>query len=248
MRAADNTTIFLGLMRCFQATTLLVLILIEEKSTQPTVAITPSAGYNASLDPETSFSFQCDATGANDIRWIVDGLPSALQIIVDRRIFESTIMIVDLATGSLSRSISISRNVTNEHTTVICRADSFTPSVTIDSDPAIFQVQGLLEAPPNLILSQADDRCTRRLSWDQPFSLDITDVNPDISHYKVCYSLSNVNKPQCTYVNQTEFAFLNVGIPLLFSVSAVNVVGEGNTSSIFHDGNGCTNTTGMITI
>ena len=233
-------------MRRFQAINLLlVLLLIEGRRAQPTAAISPSAGYNASLDAQASFSFQCDARGADDIRWIVDSLPSSFQTIVDRGIFESVVMVVDLDTRSLSRSLSISRNVTNEHVTIICRADSFTPSATVDSDPAIFQVQGLLEAPPNLMFLETNDECMRRISWGEPFSLDITDIEPDISHYNVCYSLRNADKSRCLYVNQTEFSFLNVSVPLLFTVSAVNVVGEGNSSSILYGGNGCAKTTGM---
>ena len=42
----------------------------------------------------------------------------------------------------------------------------------------------------------------------------------------------------------TEYTFLSVSIPLLFTMSAVNVVDEGNASSIPHDGNGWNNTTG----
>ena len=234
------------IMRSFQATNLLlVLLLIEGRRAQPTVAITPSAGYNASLDAQASFSFQCDVTGADDIRWIVDGLPSSFQTIIDRGIFQSTVMTVDLDTGSLSSSISISRNVTNEHVTIICRGDTFTPSATVYSDPVIFQVQGLLEAPPNLTFLGTNDQCMRRISWGEPFSLDITDIEPDISHYNVCYSLRNADKSRCLYVNQTEFSFLNVSAPLLFTVSAVNVVGEGNASSIFYSGSGCDKITGL---
>ena len=96
------------------------------------------------------------------------------------------------------------------------------------------------------MLSDANAQHMRRLTWDEPFSLDITDVEPDISHFEVCYSLVNTEKSRCIRVNQTEFTFLSVSVPLLFTVSAVNVVGEGNASSIPHDGNGCDSTTGLI--
>ena len=86
------------------------------------------------------------------------------------------------------------------------------------------------------MLSEADDHYMRRLSWNDPFILDITDVDPDIKH---CYSLVDANKSYCLLVNQTEFTYLNINVPLLFTVSAVNVVREGNASSIFHHGSGC---------
>ena len=97
------------------------------------------------------------------------------------------------------------------------------------------------------MLSEGDNQHMRRLTWDEPFSLDITDVDPDIDCYSVCYSLVNVKVSQCTCVNQTEHTFLCVSLPLLFTVSAVNVVGEGGASSVLHDGCGCTSTTGLIT-
>ena len=106
------------------------------------------------------------------------------------------------------------------------------------SDPVLFKIQGLLDAPLNLVLSEAASQHMRRLSCEKPFSLDITDVDPDIECYNVCYSLVNVSaeKSQCTCVNQTEYTFLCVSVPLLFTVSAVNVVGEGEATSIPHNG------------
>jgi hypothetical protein len=119
--------------------------------------------------------------------------------------------------------------------------------LVITSEPVLFKIQGLLDAPSNLMLSEADNKHMRKLSWDKPFSLDITDVDPDIECYNVCYSLVNTTaeKSQCTCVNQTEYTFLCVSVPLLFTVSAVNVVGEGEDSSILNDGCGCTSNTGL---
>ena len=212
-----------------------------------TAVITPS-GYNASLKLEANFTFQCDVTGADRIQWLVDDQFAELQTIKDRGIFEEGLIIVDQATGSFKRNITILRKVINMNTTIICRADVSSGS-DVDSKAVLFQVQGLLESPPNLRLSEANDRCKRNtLNWDEPFSLDITNVEPDISHYKVCYSLSNANKSQCKYINQmTKFTFPNVNIPLLFTVSAVNVVGEGNTSSLLHV-DVCSNTTGWYSM
>lgn len=221
-----------------EALLLLVLALIKDKHAQPTAVITPR-GYNASLDPDASFIFQCDVTGADDVQWLVDGVSPSRQEIINRGILvENAVIIVNEVTGSFRQNISITRNDANKNTTLVCIADSFTLN-DIRSDPVLFQVQGLLKAPPNIMLSEADDHYMRRLSWNDPFSPDITDLDPDINHYKICYTLVDVNKSQCTLVNQTEFTFLNVNVPLLFTVSAVNVVGEGNASSILHNGSGC---------
>ena len=224
---------------------LLLLVLVKDVLyAQPTAVITPR-GYNASLDPEASFTFQCDATGADGVQWSVDGVVASREdILRDRGIRESGIITVDEATRSLRRTLSIVRNINNSIINITCIASSFSPIGIDSSEPVLFKLQGLLDAPSNLMLSEADNQHMRRLIWDEPFSLDITDIEPDISHYNVYYSLVNANKSQHVLVNLTEFAFPYVNVPLIFTVSAVNVVGEGNASSIIHDGNGCANTTG----
>ena len=183
-------------------------------------------------------------TGADGIRWVVDGLLSTRPDIRNHGIIENELIVVNATTGSLRSSISIERNVTNKNTSIICQAESIS-SAGVSSEPVLFKIQGLLDAPSNLMLSEADNQHMRRLSWDEPsFSLDITDIEPDISHYNVCYSLVDAIKSQCVLVNQTEFTFPYVNVPLHFTVSAVNVVGEGSVNSTFHDGNGCNNTIG----
>ena len=224
---------------CSKTEALLVILLLlknlNENYAQPTVVITPR-GYNASLDPESSFSFQCNVTGAENIIWVVDGLPSTRPELQGRGISESDLIVVNATTGSFRRSISIERNVMNKNTSIICLAD-MTLLADVPSEPVLFKIQGPLDAPSNLMLSEPDNQHMRRLTWDEPFSLDITDVDPDIECFNVCYSLVNVTaeKSQCTCVNQIEYTFLCVSVSLLFTVSAVNVVGKGSASSILHD-------------
>ena len=234
---------------CFRSTFILSVlpILVKETACAQSTAIITPRGYNASLDPESSFTFHCSVTGhsVDGIQWLVDDVPSARQDIRNRGISESDVIVINNTAGSYKASIKLARNGANSNTTTTCIAVTFS-SAGVASEPGFFKVQGLLDAPSNLMLSETDNQHTRKLSWDEPFSLDITDVEPDISHYNVCYSLVNVNKFQCVLVKKTEFTFLYVNVPLLFTVSAVNVVGEGNTSSTLHSGNGCTNDTGLI--
>ena len=217
---------------------LLLLVLMKHNHAHLTAIITPR-GYNASLDPEASFTFQCDVTGTNNIQWAINGSPSSIQEIRDRGINESNIITMD--TDSFRRSLTILRSNTNSNTTIQCIATTVSPTgivVGFTSEPVLFKVQGLLDAPSNSMLAEADNQRMRRLSWEEPFLLDISDVDPDIECYNVCYSLVNVSaeKSQCTCVNQSEYSFLCVSVPLLFTVSAVNVVGEGGATSILHDG------------
>ena len=226
---------------------LMWLLFVSGRHSQLTAVVTPR-GYNASLNPEASFTFQCDVTGTNIIQRLVDGEPLTSQEIGDRGISGSNTITVDEATDNFRSSLFILRNIINMNTTIECLATILSPILIWNtSEPVLFKVQGLLDIPSNLMLSEADNQHMRRLSWDKPFSLDITDVDPDIECYNVCYSLINVTaeKSQCTCVNQTEYTFLCVSVPLLFTVSAVNVVGEGEATSILHDGCSCTSTTGL---
>ena len=109
-------------------------------------------------------------------------------------------------------------------------------------------IQGLLDPPPNLTLSEADEQLTRLLRWDAPETLNITNVDPDIQNYQVCYNLSAAEMT-CTNVSsegEREFKFSNVRVPLLFTVSAFNVVGEGSASTVVHQPSNCSNAEGGL--
>ena len=85
---------------------LLLLVLVKQKYAQQLTAVITPSGYNASLDPEVSFTFQCDATGADSVQWTVDGLVSSRQDILDHGISESGIITIDASIGSLRRTLS----------------------------------------------------------------------------------------------------------------------------------------------
>ena len=58
--------------------TITMIVLAKKKYAQLTAVIIPR-GYNASLDPEASFNFQCNATGADSLQWILDGEIASTQ-------------------------------------------------------------------------------------------------------------------------------------------------------------------------
>ena len=70
-----------------------------------------------------------------------------------------------------------------------------------------------------------------RLLWEAPESLDITDIEPDISNYRICTNLSGV----CINTTELEHVFPNVRIPIEFSVTAINIVGESNASVAIYE-------------
>ena len=80
-----------------------------------------------------------------------------------------------------------------------------------------------------------------RLLWGAPESLHLTDVEPDISNYRICTNLSGL----CINTTDLEHVFPNVRIPIEFSVTAVNIVGESNASIAIYEP--CDPTTGKKT-
>ena len=91
-------------------------------------------------------------------------------------------------------------------------------------------VPGILNPPINLtIVNQGASHS--RLFWEAPDSLDITDIEPDISNYRICTNLSGV----CINTTEVEHIFPNVRIPIEFSVTAINIVGESNASITIYE-------------
>ena len=87
-------------------------------------------------------------------------------------------------------------------------------------------VSGILAPPSNLAIGHVNDY-NQRLTWTPPFTLDITDVDPDIT-YSVC---CNVNT-NCTSTTNPYYAFPTLCDPVEFTVTAVNPVGESESNRI----------------
>ena len=78
----------------------------------------------------------------------------------------------------------------------------------------------------------------QRLTWDPPSTLNITAVEPDISSYIVCSNIST----ECTTIDVTvaggdssdlrQYTFPNLRAYINFTVTAVNIVGDGESTSI----------------
>ena len=78
----------------------------------------------------------------------------------------------------------------------------------------------------------------QRLTWDTPSTLNITAVEPDIFSHIVCSNIST----ECTIINVTEtggdssglrqHVFPNLRAYINFTVTAVNIVGIGESASI----------------
>ena len=220
------------------------VLVLEANAT--TATISPN-GYITSLDPESSTTFQCHITGADSIYWVVDGAVADVEKVRRRGIKTSDLVTLDQSERRFTSNITIPRSTVNRNTTLLCVANAISSPDAL-SEPVYFKVQGLLDFPPNLTLATTNDAelegraFLRRLTWDEPLTLDVTDVDPDISHYRVCYNIGE-DGVKCETTTEREFTFVDVRVNILFLVTAVNVVGEGNTSSILH--RACVEETGI---
>ena len=205
------------------------------------------------LNNELLHVFNCTVTGADIPDVQIGGLPFSNGIIQDRGITVIT-DVIDADTGSHAATISVPATIENNMTSIQCIALNLSaPSVL--SPIAMFLVQGqacsiiicashapipgvtvlmllltgLLDAPSTRFVPINESYLS--FEWKAPFTLDITDVDPDIQFYTFQESLTGIS------VNVTEvgdFVFPTVAVTVEFSVSAWNVVGEGATASATH--------------
>lgn len=190
------------------------------------VLLTPMS--YAAAEGSSGVLFACTAPTPSDINFFVDGSPLNTELAVMRGIH----FVIVSTTMAL---LIIQPYPMNHNTTLICY--SFIEGMkTKLSAPALLQVQGRLSAPSSLTLLPIS-QSYRRLSWTPPFTLDLTDENPDIIGYRVCFNLSNPpviveESLQCIVTQESSYIFPNIRHSLQISVTALNLVGDGNSSVI----------------
>ena len=76
-----------------------------------------------------------------------------------------------------------------------------------------------------------------RLYWNPPFTLDITNVDPDISGYTVSITNNNTKVTREKNVTKPEFLFQEdlCDVYYSFSVRAWNLVGKGEKSDKMYE-------------
>ena len=108
--------------------------------------------------------------------------------------------------------------------------------VVICSDFTVFSYQlltGILAAPTNL-KAVTITTAAIHLTWDHPYTLDITGIDPDISGYVIYIRNTNTGNMTTVFVTETEYTFVRQDFrycdTFVFRVQPLNVVGEGNIS------------------
>ena len=211
----------------------------NEVTTQLTATISPDLNYNAPLDGNSMVRFNCTGTGTI-IEWTVDGTSAKDPTIQSRGV--STTPEMDIGGGMFFSSLFIRTSKENDNTSIRCttiRVISINPEMfQSGSSKLIFlNIRRLLGPPPNQPPFQAHESCGRVLSWNAPKTLDLTDNEPDTLYYTVCHNL--IGGKNCSHISSTggtvvELTFCNVSVSLLFTVTVLNVVGEGNANSVIY--------------
>ncbi len=217
----------------------------------------------------SSTTFSCTVyttgTSALSVLWYVDGQTYSTEGHADRSITVSRVTMVDEST--LQGTLTVDAVKANSNTTIYC-IGLFTDTLkAFRSEDATFMVQGIactsrftcLYTCAIIISIGTPDKCEnprvlfigsfhQKLQWDSPFTLDITDVHPDIYGYRVCSNVSST----CTYIDVHEqgsdnlslrqFVLPNLRTTVELNISAVNIVSEGKHSAVVTQP--CNHTTG----
>ncbi len=88
---------------------------------------------------------------------------------------------------------------------------------------------GLL-APVTDLTSEYYNVYNQILTWTPPFTMDITDLDPDIT-YRVCND-SDINR--CVDTADTSYIFPTFCFPVEYSVSACNPVGCSENATVVY--------------
>lgn len=97
---------------------------------------------------------------------------------------------------------------------------------------------GLLETLTKVITS-SHNTSHDIITWEEPFTLDITDVDPDIIGYTVCSSVGENH--ECINTTVTEFILSKFHFPVNVTITSWNIVGESPPTQ--HYISPCTNLT-----
>ena len=193
------------------------------------VQLTPLA-FNAS-EGSNPVVFACSASLSGSIFFSANAVSVADQNVQQQR--GITVTVVNASFSILT----ILPHLINDNLTITCFLGSSLGGVVFVD--ALLLVQGRLPAPPNLIIMEATQSPgLQELSWNPPFTLDLTDQDPDILGYRVCFTMPSVNadmeSSQCRITQALNYSFINVGLLLNFSVAALNPVGDGSSGVVVH--------------
>ena len=217
---------------CFALTFFICLLICTctAQSGPRNVLLTPAI-YIASEGNSVAVQFTCTSPQPAAIFLVVDGSP------IDTLLQQTR----GITTNKLSETVTalyILPLQLNHNTSVSCFVIlDMVPSYSAEG---VLLIQGQLSAPPRLTIMNSTLPNYRLLSWTPPFTLDLTDQEPDITGYRVCINFSSLDAAaeemslHCILTQDISYTYPNVRLPLQFSVTPLNVVGDGNSSFATH--------------
>ena len=216
------------LIKTVTSISIMVAVFHHPSLGQISVMLTPSEDISAPLNPNSSVDRNCTLMGTSLFQWKVNNIAFAESSAIGGGV---TIVgpPLNIGPGVYRSTIRIPFDMVNDNITIMCVGVDPITRLPTNSNSVLVRIQGLLGAPPNTVISESNDGLTRTLSWDAPSTL------LDIESYQVCSNLAD--DLTCVSVNSSEkreLTFSNVAVPLLFTVTAANVVGQGNASSVVH--------------
>lgn len=201
---------------------------------QNSIALSPAV-YVASLNQSDVATFICRVSSEN--------LVIAINITLNGQQVTTALNNrgISAVMSSNETILTIEPIIVNNNSLIRCVA-VIAPMTVIESEEATLLIQGLLSPPSDLEVMAISSRPGfNRLSWQPPYTLDITDVEQDITGYRVCFNFSATEV--CTITEDAAYEFLSTSLPLEFQVTAMNAVGESNFGQIVHQA--CEVGTGM---
>lgn len=163
-----------------------------------------------------------NTVSVSTINFIVDELQENAPEVTSRGISATRV-------NQTTSELRIDPTIRNNFTNVICQVVLIPLMVT--KSQATFFVQGIVSSINDLQIMPTPIRPSiNSLFWTPPFTLDITNTQPDIT-YRVCLLYLDA-QTLCTMTEDPSHEFSNVGIPQEFLVTAINIVGENAVSSI----------------
>ena len=186
--------------------------------------------YNAYLNSQEYGTFTCIARNGDATRWIIDGFTDTVPYIRDTQLI--TVVPTELNTNcnnSQHSTLVIPAIPVNRHIAHIkCRAyityGAFQQVESVET--AQFNIQGLLNAPSNITFTSYNTT-HNLIEWQEPETLDITNIEPDIENYTVCTNITG----ECVNTTTPYFILPKFFLDLQVNITAWNIVGESNSSA-----------------
>ena len=201
----------------------LMLVFINRGQSQDLMATMIPPGFTA-VEGTAAVTFTCIVRSNERLIFnniAVNGKMSTVDELERRGITQGTI-------NETTSTLTIPTTRANNGTLLQCTAGTLMRSTRFRN--YTFLIQGVLSQP---IVMQESSSTSWRFHWNPPFTLDITNRDPDISGYRTCLNLTQPTNSICVVSQDTSYEVLKIRVPFRLSVTALNAAGESNPSITF---------------